>query len=81
MLCGVLGKLQKIREAIESYEPERGVKFKTHSYSRIRGSILDDLRGKDLAKKDQRRKKITWNKIIEVDEAVTITFFFSNLIR
>ena len=34
-------------DAIEAYDPERGVKFETYSLPRIKGSILDELRSMD----------------------------------
>ena len=40
--AGVLGLL----DAIEKFEPERGVKFKTYAEVRIRGAILDSLRNR-----------------------------------
>jgi len=33
--------------AINTYDPDRGIKFETYGPSRIKGSILDDLREKD----------------------------------
>lgn len=38
--AGVLGLV----EAAHRFDPERGVQFKTYAYTRIRGSILDELR-------------------------------------
>ncbi len=38
---------QGLLDAIESYDPGRGVKFETYCAARIRGSILDSLREKD----------------------------------
>src|ERR671914_372598 len=34
-------------EAIDRYEPERGLKFETYAMQRIRGAILDELRAQD----------------------------------
>lgn len=34
-------------DAIEKFEPERGLKFETYAMQRIRGAILDDLRSQD----------------------------------
>ena len=31
-------------DAIEKYDPERAVQFKTYAKTRIRGAILDELR-------------------------------------
>jgi RNA polymerase sigma factor for flagellar operon FliA len=38
--AGTLGLV----EAANKYDPERGTKFKTYAYTRIRGAILDELR-------------------------------------
>jgi len=50
--AGVLGLL----DAIEKFEPERGVKFKTYAEVRIRGAILDSLRNLDWAPRSLRKK-------------------------
>ncbi|MGH3919200.1 MAG: FliA/WhiG family RNA polymerase sigma factor [Pseudonocardiaceae bacterium] len=34
-------------DAIDRYEPERGLKFETYAMQRIRGAILDELRAQD----------------------------------
>lgn len=34
-------------DAIEKYDPERGLRFETYAMQRIRGAILDDLRSQD----------------------------------
>ena len=36
-----------LKDAIESFDPERGVKFETYCSPRIRGAILDELRNMD----------------------------------
>jgi RNA polymerase sigma factor for flagellar operon FliA len=36
-----------LMDAIRGFEPERGIKFKTYCTTRIRGSILDQLRSQD----------------------------------
>ena len=36
-----------LMDAIDAYDPERGVKFETYCTPRIRGSILDELRSMD----------------------------------
>src|ERR1700692_4425617 len=38
--AGVLGLV----EAANRYDPERGIRFKTFAYTRIRGAIYDELR-------------------------------------
>ena len=41
--AGIFG----LMDAIEAFDPERGVKFETYCTPRIRGSILDELRSMD----------------------------------
>ena len=41
--AGVFG----LRDALEAFDPERGVKFETYCTPRIRGAILDELRSMD----------------------------------
>jgi RNA polymerase sigma factor FliA len=41
--AGIFG----LMDAIDAYDPERGVKFETYCAPRIRGSILDELRSMD----------------------------------
>ena len=36
-----------LKDAIESFDPDRGVKFETYCAPRIRGAILDELRNMD----------------------------------
>ncbi len=43
-------------DAIEKFEPERNVKFKTYAEVRIRGAILDSLRDLDWAPRSLRKK-------------------------
>src|SRR6187402_2298600 len=50
--AGVLGLL----DAVDKFEPERGVKFKTYAEVRIRGTILDSLRDLDWAPRSLRKK-------------------------
>lgn len=50
--CGVIGLI----DAIEKYDPERGVKFKTYAEYRVRGQILDELRSLDWASRATRDK-------------------------
>jgi RNA polymerase sigma factor for flagellar operon FliA len=49
---GVLGLL----DAVEKFEPSRGVKFKTYAEVRIRGAMLDSLRELDWAPRSLRKK-------------------------
>ena len=50
--AGVLGLL----DAVDKFEPERGVEFKTYAEVRIRGAILDSLRNLDWAPRSLRKK-------------------------
>ena len=50
--AGVLGLL----DAVEKFQPERGVKFNTYAEVRIRGAILDSLRNLDWAPRSLRKK-------------------------
>lgn len=43
-------------DAIEKYDPERGIKFETYAISRIRGSIIDELRAIDWVPRSVRFK-------------------------
>lgn len=43
-------------DAIERFEPERGFKFETFAISRIRGAMLDELRGMDWVPRSVRAK-------------------------
>src|SRR5918996_1173183 len=43
-------------DAIEKYEPERGIKFETYAISRIRGAIIDELRAIDWVPRSVRFK-------------------------
>jgi RNA polymerase sigma factor for flagellar operon FliA len=49
---GVLGLI----EAIDRYDPTTGVKFETYAISRIRGSILDELRSLDWIPRSARQR-------------------------
>jgi RNA polymerase sigma factor for flagellar operon FliA len=41
-------------DAIEKFEPERGLKFETYAMQRIRGAILDELRAQDWVPRSVR---------------------------
>lgn len=43
-------------EAVERFEPTKGVKFETYAISRIRGSIIDTLRALDRLPRSVRQK-------------------------
>src|SRR5215467_12126106 len=48
-LVGLIG-------AIERFEPERGIKFETFAMTRIRGSIIDELRSPDWVPRSVRSR-------------------------
>lgn len=45
-----------LMDAIEKYDPSRGIKFETYAIARIRGSILDGLRSNDWVPRSVRQK-------------------------
>ena len=57
--AGVLGVL----DAIDKFEPERGIKFKTYAEARVRGAILDSLRDLDWAPRSLRRRSKNLEKV------------------
>ena len=57
--AGVLGLL----DAVDKFEPERNVKFKTYAELRIRGAMLDSLRDLDWAPRSLRKKSKDLEKV------------------
>ncbi len=57
---GVFGLI----DAIEKFDPEKNVKFKTYAVTRIRGSIYDELRSIDWVPRSIRQK------VKEVEQAI-----------
>ena len=49
---GVFG----LMDAIEKFDPSRGIKFETYAIARIRGAILDGLRSNDWVPRSVRQK-------------------------
>ncbi|MFM8179808.1 MAG: FliA/WhiG family RNA polymerase sigma factor [Candidatus Kapaibacterium sp.] len=49
---GILG----LNDAIERFEPERGIKFETFAMPRVRGTVLDDMRRLDWLSRTARKK-------------------------
>ncbi|HPI19297.1 MAG TPA: sigma-70 family RNA polymerase sigma factor, partial [Candidatus Kapabacteria bacterium] len=49
---GILG----LNEAIERFEPERGIKFESYALPRIKGTIQDELRKLDWLSRTARKK-------------------------
>ncbi|MFQ6098451.1 MAG: FliA/WhiG family RNA polymerase sigma factor [Armatimonadota bacterium] len=50
--CGILGLIQ----AVDRFQPERGVRFDTYATSVIRGAVMDELRAQDWAPRSIREK-------------------------
>ena len=50
--AGLLGLLQ----ALDTYDPERGVQFVTHAYRRVRGALIDYLRSIDVLSRQKRQQ-------------------------
>jgi len=50
--AGLLGLIQ----AVDNFDPARGIKFETYAIPRIRGAILDELRSQDWFPRSLRRK-------------------------
>ncbi len=57
---GVFGLL----DAIEKFDPDREIKFKTYAMTRIRGSIFDELRSVDWVPRSIRQKAKQLEQII-----------------
>lgn len=49
--------LEGLMDAIDRYEPERGVKFETFAITRIRGAMIDELRALDWAPRALRQSQ------------------------
>ena len=62
---GVLGLL----EAMEKFEPARGIKLNTFAYLRIRGAMIDELRKRDWFPRSARTKAKKLEEVIRRLEA------------
>ena len=62
---GIFGLL----EAIDRFDPERGVQFKTYCMNRVRGAILDELRSMDWVPRLVRIKASRIDKAVQALEA------------
>jgi len=61
---GIIG----LSEAIERFDPYRGVKFETYASQRIRGIMLDEIRKVDWLPRSIRDKyKKAWKSLSELD--------------
>lgn len=56
-------------DAIEKYDPDRGVRFEPYAMSRIRGAILDELRALDWIPRSVRQKARTVERGYQTLEA------------
>ena len=64
MSIGIIG----LSEAIERFDPQRGVKFETYASQRIRGIMLDEIRKVDWLPRSIRDKyKKAWKSLNELD--------------
>jgi len=54
-----------LMDAIDAYDPERGVKFETYCSPRIKGSILDELRSMDWVPRLVRARAHQLAKVIQ----------------
>jgi RNA polymerase sigma factor for flagellar operon FliA len=70
--CGTLGLI----DALEAYDPQRGLAFSTFAVPRIRGAILDELRRQDHVPRSVRRKA---RQISQARE--TLTRIFGRAVR
>ena len=61
--CGIVG----LMDAVEKFEPDKNVKFKTYAITRIRGAIYDELRTLDWVPRSIRQKAR------EIEDAVRLT--------
>jgi RNA polymerase sigma factor for flagellar operon FliA len=62
---GVLGLL----EAMEKFDPGRGIKLNTYAYLRIRGAMIDELRKRDWFPRSARTKAKKLEEVIRKLEA------------
>ncbi len=62
---GTLGLI----EAVERYDPSKGVKFETYAIARIRGAIIDALRALDRLPRSVRQKAREMEKVTAELEA------------
>ncbi len=64
MSIGLIG----LSEAIDRFDPHRGVKFETYASQRIRGIMLDEIRKVDWLPRSVRDKyKKAWKSLSELD--------------
>lgn len=61
---GMLGLIA----AADSWEPERGLKFSTYAYHKIRGAILDEMRKQDVLSRGKRELLRDVERIVQAGE-------------
>jgi RNA polymerase sigma factor for flagellar operon FliA len=64
---GMLGLIS----AADSWEPERGLKFSTFAFPRVRGAILDELRRMDFLPRGRREKVRELDRVVSELEQST----------
>jgi len=58
-------------DAVDKFEPERGIKFETYAVSRIKGAILDGLRSNDWVPRSVRQKaKVLEKTCLELENSL-----------
>ena len=63
--AGIFG----LKDALDAFDPERGVKFETYCTPRIRGSILDELRSMDWVPRLVRARAHQLDRAMQILEA------------
>lgn len=51
----ISGGIMGLFDALDKFDPEKGIKFRTYAQSRIKGAILDELRRMDWVPRSVRR--------------------------
>ena len=59
--CGLIALV----EAVERFRPEKGATFEQHAWTRVAGSIVDELRRQDFASRSTRRLGRKAERVVE----------------